>query len=408
MKPEHEVRAMSPSAAAPTPGLPIDRTLLIVHQHLHVDTPRGIGTFGHAVGAIRLMADCFTRAVNLTPVRDPEPGEDLAFVVLYPPHVTSVPLYRRRRVEPRARVALRHLAAVPAIVRQVARADVVQVRLLSYPAVLASLAAMALGKDMLVTIHGDWGQVLLAQRGPGLPWRWLARLSDSYHRLVSRRSALTLVTGPQHLHLAGPGAVLFANHQLDDADLHQRADTCQGDTVRLLYVGLLSASKGMEHLLDALARLVSEGVRCTLTLAGTARGYDIHDAIARRGLGEHVVLAGHVPWGPALFALYRASDIFVFPSLSEGMPKAPMEALGQCLPVVATPPGSEAYIRHEHTGLLVPVADARALAAAVRRFIDDGALRRGCMARGFAVAREHTRTRVQARIGAALARVFAP
>jgi glycosyltransferase involved in cell wall biosynthesis len=393
--------------AVARPEATIARKLLLVHQHLHVDTPRGIGTYQHAVGAIRLIADHFTSVVNLTPVRDPEPGEDLAAVALYPPTVVCKRLYKRRRVEPRARVALRHLAAMPAIVREVRHADVIQVRLPSYPAVLASLAAMALGKDMLVSIHGDWGQVLQAQRGPGLPWRWLARLSERYQRLVSRRSILTLVTGTHNLRLAGPDAALFADHQLDDADLHERADTCQGDTIRLLYVGLLSPSKGTDDLLDALRQLVDQGLPCTLTLAGATRDYDIDRAIARRGLQARVTLAGHVPWGPALFDLHRESDIFVFPSLSEGLPKAPMEALGQGLPVVATPPGSEAYIRHEETGLLVPVADARALAAAVRRLVDDGALRRACIARGLAVARDNTRTRTQERIGRELARVFA-
>lgn len=396
-----------PSSPGSSPEPSIDKTLLLVHQNLHVDTPRGIGTYQHVIGMLQLITDHFTRVVNLAPVRAPDAGE-ADTMGIYPPNVTCKPLYERRFAEPRPRVAMRHLAALPVIAREVRAADIIQIRLPSYPAVLASLVAMAMNRAMLVSIHSDWGQVLLARRGHGLPWRLLARLSDRYHRAVTRRSALTLVTGAQNLHLAGPGAVLFANHQLDDADLHARADTCQGEVVRLLYVGLLCPNKGTEHLLDAMRLLLDGGLRCALTLAGMPRGYDLDRAIARRGLGAHVTLAGYVPWGPALFDLYRRSDIFVFPSLSEGVPKAPMEALGQSLPVVATPPGSESYIRHEHSGLLVPVADARALAAAVRRLVDDGDLRRACMARGLEVARQNTRTRMHERIGRAIESAFGP
>jgi glycosyltransferase involved in cell wall biosynthesis len=118
-------------------------------------------------------------------------------------------------------------------------------------------------------------------------------------------------------------------------------------------------------------------------------------------------VAGFVRWGPELFGLYRASDIFVFPSLSEGSPKAPMEALSQSLPVVATRPGTSDYIEHEHSGLLVPTADPAALAAAICRLIDDGALRRRCIAGGLEVARRHTRDRMYERIRQALTAAFA-
>ena len=389
----------------PTPAPTIAKKLLLVHQNLHVDMPRGIASYQYVIGMLQLISDHFTHAVNLVPVRDPDPGEADTLGV-YPPNIDCKPLYKRRFAEPRPRVALRHLAALPTIVREVRDADIIQIRLPSYPAVLASLVALAMGRAMLVSIHGNWGHVLLAKRGHGLPWRWLARLSDRYYRAITRRSALTLVTGAQNLHLAGPDAVLVANHQLDDADLHARADTCQGETIQLLYVGLLCPNKGTEHLLDAVRLLVDGGLRCALTLAGVPRGYDLAQAIARRGLGAHVTLAGYVPWGPALFDLYRRSDIFVFPSLSEGVPKAPMEALGQSLPVVATPPGSDTYIRHEESGLLVPMADAGALAAAVRRFVENGELRRACMARGLEIARQNTRSRMHERIGRAIEDAF--
>jgi glycosyltransferase involved in cell wall biosynthesis len=385
---------------------PIAKNLLLVHQHALVRTAGGMGAPAFAIRALGMVTDHFAHVVTLTPVRQPDQGE-MEFIQPFPPHIACKALYQRRPGQSRLRSALLHLGALPVIARQVGRADVVYVRLPNVPALLASIMALAAGKDVLVSIHGNWGEVLLARRGPRPWWRVLARAADAYQRALARRSVLTMVTGEHTRSLGGASAVIISQHQFESGDLFERADTCASRPVKLLYVGLLSTSKGTDHLLDALARLVAEGVDCTLTLAGLASGYDAAAAIARRGLGDRVTMAGFVRWGPELFGLYRASDVFVFPSLSEGSPKAPMEALSQSLPVVATRPGTSGYVEHEHSGLLVPTADPAALAAAIRRMIDDGALRRRCIAGGLEVARRHTRDRMYERIRQALTAAFA-
>jgi glycosyltransferase involved in cell wall biosynthesis len=64
-------------------------------------------------------------------------------------------------------------------------------------------------------------------------------------------------------------------------------------------------------------------------------------------------------------------DLFVLPSLNEGMGRALIEAMAAGLPVIASRVGGiPAVISHEHTGLLVPPGDAGALAETLRRFLD--------------------------------------
>lgn len=364
---------------------------------------------------IRLITDNFARVINLSPVLAPSDRGSVAAagcasarIGTYPANVETRVLYERELHEPRLAVAWRHLAALPTIYRTMGEVDVVQLRLPSYPAFLASFLCLLTGKHMLVSIHGNWGAVMRAQRGRDrLGWRVLADLVDRYQRLISRRSVATLVTGEHTRELAGPDAIVFANHQIEERDLYRRDDTCAGERLRLLYVGGLSKNKGTEQLLDAVALLAERGMPCELTLAGRELDYDAAAAIARRGLGSRVRLAGFVSWGASLFELYRSADLFVFPSLSEGVPKAPMEALSQSLPVIATHAASGGYIEHEHSGLLVPAGDGAALAAAIERMAGDRALRRACIARGFAIARESTREHMHARISRALAAVFA-
>jgi len=75
-------------------------------------------------------------------------------------------------------------------------------------------------------------------------------------------------------------------------------------------------------------------------------------------------------------ALLSAADVFVLPSYREGMPRSIIEAMASGLPVVATDiRGCREEVADGETGFLVPVRDARALAAALNRLVDDPDLR---------------------------------
>jgi glycosyltransferase involved in cell wall biosynthesis len=67
--------------------------------------------------------------------------------------------------------------------------------------------------------------------------------------------------------------------------------------------------------------------------------------------------------------------MFVFPSRTEGLPNALLEAMAAGKPIVTTDvPGCRDLITHEQTGLLVPYGDARALAGAIVRIFSDPSL----------------------------------
>ncbi|MFQ5491192.1 MAG: glycosyltransferase, partial [Phycisphaerae bacterium] len=69
-------------------------------------------------------------------------------------------------------------------------------------------------------------------------------------------------------------------------------------------------------------------------------------------------------------SILRSADVFVFPSRTEGLPNALMEAMAAGLPIVTTgAPGCRDLIQPGVTGLVVPIDDAKALAAAVQRLL---------------------------------------
>jgi glycosyltransferase involved in cell wall biosynthesis len=79
---------------------------------------------------------------------------------------------------------------------------------------------------------------------------------------------------------------------------------------------------------------------------------------------------------PRLSQAYAAADLFVLPALAENLPNAALESMAAGTPVVAFDVGGITdAVRHEETGLLAPVGDEDALAAGIRRLLEDEELR---------------------------------
>lgn len=156
-------------------------------------------------------------------------------------------------------------------------------------------------------------------------------------------------------------------------------DAVYGDTppgaCRLLFTGRLNGQKNLPCLLQALVPLRKRA--WTLTLVGDGPDRAMLERAARSmGLADRVRFAGWTD-RDALPDVLRRADIYVFPSIQEGMPNTVLEAMACGLPVVACRiEGCEELVRHGETGLLIPPDDAPALTDAVARLLDDAELRR--------------------------------
>ena len=140
--------------------------------------------------------------------------------------------------------------------------------------------------------------------------------------------------------------------------------------ILVLSVGRLDRQKGYLHLVKAARELLRRDRRFFFAVAGEGgQRVELHAAIESAGISGNFRLLG---WRGDTADLYHAADIFVLPSLWEGMPNALLEAVASGLPVVATEvEGCGEIVSGGETGLLVPPADARALAGALERLASD-------------------------------------
>lgn len=136
--------------------------------------------------------------------------------------------------------------------------------------------------------------------------------------------------------------------------------------------------KGVREFVAAANELREKGISARFVLAGTP---DEHNpGFIPEGQLKDWVRSGAVEWWghcSDMPSIYAKSTIVCLPSYGEGLPNVLTEAGASGRAVVATDvPGCRDVIRHEANGLLVPPRDATALAAAIRRLLEDTALRR--------------------------------
>jgi glycosyltransferase involved in cell wall biosynthesis len=150
------------------------------------------------------------------------------------------------------------------------------------------------------------------------------------------------------------------------------------DVPTLLTVATLTHRKGHDVLIEALAGITD--LPWTSALVGstdrdaavTAR---VRALIERHQLQGRVILRGELH-SDALNAAYAAADVFVLPSRHEGYGMVFAEALARGLPIVACAAGAVTDTVPSDAGLLVPVDNPIALAAALRKMLTDAPLRR--------------------------------
>lgn len=138
------------------------------------------------------------------------------------------------------------------------------------------------------------------------------------------------------------------------------------------YVGKLVPRKGVDTLVEAMGILAARSAGAPrLVMAGIGGMREpLEQRAAELGVADRITWLGKVPHDDVGWVM-SAGDVFVLPSLSEGLPTVVCEAMACGLPVVATAvDGTPEIVDDPATGLLVQPHDAGGLAAALARVLD--------------------------------------
>ncbi|TXF13339.1 glycosyltransferase family 4 protein [Pelomicrobium methylotrophicum] len=247
------------------------------------------------------------------------------------------------------------------------------------PVVVGGLAARLAGVTRVVSAIAGMGYAFTAGRGG-----WLAAVLRGLLRLALGRGAV-IVQNPEdaaavaRLGMAPARIRLIPGAGVDVARFAPQPEP-EGLPVVMLASRLLW-DKGVGEFIEAARRLPGRACFVLVGAPDPGNPASVDESTLRAWTEEGVVEW----WGPRedMPATLNAAHIVCLPSYREGLPKVLLEAMACGRAVVTTDaPGCRDCVRDGDNGLLVPVGDAGALAAAIRQLLDDPDLRRRMGARG--------------------------
>lgn len=245
------------------------------------------------------------------------------------------------------------------------------------PASATRYAAIMAGKDFAVSAHAKdiWTT-------PG--WDLAEKLAECAWCVTCTASGRDELAS----HAVDPSKVHLVYHGIDlsrfpPAPEHAMRDGTDADApVELLTVGRAVTKKGIDALIDALAKLPDNLHWRWTHIGGGPLKSDLQARADTAGIAARSRFLGARPQEEVLEA-YRASDLFVLPSRvdptgdRDGLPNVIVEAISQGLPVVATTvPGIAELVVNGENGLLVEPDDVPTLAKAIEKMVREPELRR--------------------------------
>ncbi len=317
--------------------------------------PGGVGRLVEAIVASPLAERWQLDVFNLSkPQQEGKPSTVTAWDVAWTlVHLVTLPL---RLLRARPQVALVQSTADSGFVRDL------------------SLILILRAFRVPVVIHWHGAPESLQFPGPNrASWR-----SALFRFAVRRARALLL--------LAEPYRPFFAQHVGDEplvvvpnfvdgvaiAAVEPVAAAGMSSAIRLVFLGRIGPQKGVDVLLDAFTRARETVPWMALELIGEGESPAALEAVRAHPavLAGHAVLAGAM--GEERFARLRAADVFVLPTRADSFPLSILEAMAAGLPVVASAVGAIPWLLDDGAcGVLVPVGDPAALAAALVKLAQD-------------------------------------
>lgn len=201
-------------------------------------------------------------------------------------------------------------------------------------------------------------------------FRWSIRTADGAHTCA--REVWSML---QLKYKLDADRVAYIPHGAESRFLVPR-EYQSSEKLRLLYAGTWLDQRGIFYIRDALRNLAPKLPGLTMTFAGCGVSSEEIQQFFGAELASRIIVRPVVPV-ERMPELYAEHDVFLFPSLVEGLPLVLLEAMASGMPVISTETcGMADVVDDEFNGLLIPPANASAMEEAILRLAQSVELRK--------------------------------
>jgi glycosyltransferase involved in cell wall biosynthesis len=258
---------------------------------------------------------------------------------------------------------------------------------------------------MKPVLYGSLASRLAGIRGvvnalAGLGWsfssrNWRARLLRPWIRLAFRAlvsQGTVIVQNPDDAAVVRDEGVMAERIRMIrgsgvDIECFRPQPEAEGQP-RVVLPARMLRDKGVVEFVEAARLLRAQGSAARFVLVGDPDPENPASlSVAQLNAWRDEGIVEWETWRDDMPAVYQGAHVVCLPSYREGLPKVLLEAAASGRAIVATDvPGCREIVRQGDNGLLVPPRDARALAEALRKLVDDPVLRRRMGQRGRKIA----------------------
>ena len=243
------------------------------------------------------------------------------------------------------------------------------------PAALTGIACAKLfNKSHVLTMHGPWSEV----RIKGIKKTIAEKIEQFALKNVNAITCDSIALRNEFEHKYRIKAIAIQNAV--DKTYYSRIAKQKARAILniktndkiILFTGRFVAEKGLDTLLHAASILLSRRKDITFLLIGG--GFDekiVHSWLFHNNKYKNNIITIPFLKHELMKAAYNASDIFVLPSLAEGLSRSLMEAMLFGLPCIATAVGGNVELLENKRGLLVKPGNEKAFSVAIENLLDD-------------------------------------
>lgn len=232
---------------------------------------------------------------------------------------------------------------------------------------------------------------IVSLRGSDVPgyserFSWLYKLLSPLIRFIWKKSARVVANSQGLKELAQksspkqPIDIIYNGVDTDEfrpANFEDRVSIIKSDSpFKILCISRLTPRKGINYLLDAFKKVRAKYPKVKLIIGGEGDAEEaLKEQAEKLGIKNQVNFLGRIPH-EKVSHIYASADVFVLPSLNEGMSNTILEAIASGLPIIATDTGgTRELVEDGKNGFVIPLRSSEVIAEKLERLLEDSVLK---------------------------------